>query len=221
MKTIFLTLLVLHISNALFSQDTIRFIDKTFKVVKVSEVGINEIKYHRFDNLEGPLYVSSKTEIESITYANGHTDSFKSSVQQAPIVTSTPINTYKAPISNEKIVITPPRLFYGGKPLGETRLYRMINNYPEGAKKTLLLKEFEVLRTFKKKQYVFGFVGLGAGVGLAYVGSMLSIVSGEPAPIAIGFAGGLTIGGTGAVLSYLQKQKRLKKKYEIADIYNN
>lgn len=212
---------MLLMSNGVFSQDTIRFVDKTLKVVKVSEVGINEIKYHRFDNLEGPLYVSSKTEIASVTYANGHTDSFKSSEQQTPIVSSTPVNTYKAPISNEKILVVPPKLFYGGKPLGETRLYRMINNYPDGPKKSVLLKEFEVLRIYKKKQYVFGFVGLGAGVGLAYVGAMASMISGEALPVAVGLASGITIGATGAVLSSLQKQKRLKKKYEIAAIYNN
>ena len=64
------------------SQDTIHFKNKDVLPVKIFEVGISEIKYKRYDNLNGPVYLCSKTDIYIIKYANGVTDTIKS----APVV---------------------------------------------------------------------------------------------------------------------------------------
>lgn len=39
-------------------------------VVKIFEVDVTEIKYKKFVNLEGPMYVISKSNVASITYPN-------------------------------------------------------------------------------------------------------------------------------------------------------
>lgn len=225
MKTILFMLFILLGINRVFSQDTIRFLNNTIKVVKVTEINVDDIKYKRFDNLDGPLYVSSKSEIESIKFSNGLVETFKPSENKpqvavpAAISTSNPVNQNT---TFEKIVIIDKnKLMHFGKPMGESRLQRVINNYPESEKKIVMLKEYSNMKAFKKKQYIYGFVGLGAGVLLPYIGMMASVVSNDPTPVAIGLVGGLSFGITGAVIAKINKANRTKKKIEIATIYNN
>ncbi len=220
MKTIPIAVFFLGFINCLFSQDTIRFVNNTSQVVKVYEIGINEIKYHRFDNIDGPIYISSKTDIESIKFFNGQVESFnttntKPAVANQVIVSTIPIQR------NEKIIILDPKLMYLGKPLGESRLLRLINNVPDQEKKIVLMKEYNVMKSYKKKQYLFGFIGLGAGLILPYVGLISTFIFENPVPLIVGAAGGLTIGVTGAIISGINKKKRLKKKIDTAIIYNN
>lgn len=226
MKTIFFLLFILFGINSAFSQDTIRFLNNTVKVVKVTEINVDDIKYKRFDNLEGPLYVSSKSEIESIKFSNGLVETFKSSENKSQAVVSETIstssNSTNQNTSFEKIVIIDKtKLMHFGKPMGEARLLRIINNYPESDKKTIMMKEYSSMKSFKKKQYLYGFVGLGAGVALPYIGMMASLVTSDATPVLIGLMGGISIGITGAIIANINKQKRLKKKMEIATIYNN
>lgn len=219
MKSILITLFFLGIFHCMHSQDTIKFVNNTIQVVKVYEVGINEIKYHRFDNIDGPIYVSSKSDIESISYYNGHVETFND-VKTNPVVTKKIAKGNPIP-SNEKIIILDPKLMYAGKPLGESRLLRLINNVPDQQKKIILMKEYTEMKSYKKKQYLFGFVGLGVGLVLPYIGIISGLILDDPTPLIIGVAGGLTIGVTGAVISGINKKKRLKKKIETATLYNN
>ncbi len=66
MKTVLFVLFILVGTSKIYSQDTIHFLDNTIKIVKVSEINVDDVKYHRFDNLDGPVYVSNKNEIERI-----------------------------------------------------------------------------------------------------------------------------------------------------------
>lgn len=223
MKSISILLYLLGIATFAYSQDTIQFISKAPQSVKVAEVGIDEIKYHRFDNLDGPLYVASKNEIRYIKYSNGLVDSI---TVASKLKTEAPetLTVYSAPISaygSEKILISGSRLSHNGKAVGEARLFRLISNVPIPEKKAELYKEYLVMKSYKKRQYLFGFVGLGAGLALPYIGLMSSIVFDDGVPFAIGFAAGATFGITGAVLSGINKHKRTKKRVDIANLYNN
>ncbi|MGZ3932493.1 MAG: hypothetical protein ACXVP0_14455, partial [Bacteroidia bacterium] len=64
--------LILFFSLNGFCQDTIRFSNGDVKPARVTEVGVENIKYYRSDIGDGPLYTVSKSEIRTITYANGH-----------------------------------------------------------------------------------------------------------------------------------------------------
>jgi hypothetical protein len=44
---------------------------------KISEITVEEIKYKRCDNLEGPQYTISKGEVHSIKFINGVTETFE------------------------------------------------------------------------------------------------------------------------------------------------
>lgn len=223
MRSFVVLLCIFGVTSFVYSQDTIQFVNKTAQVVKVAEVGIEEIKYHRFDNLEGPLYVAGKNEIRYIKYANGHVDSLTAASKLVQTVPE-PLAVYRSPISvngNEKILIRGSRLSYDGRGVGESRLFRLISNVPNPDKKAALYKEYLVMKSYKKRQYLFGFVGLGAGLALPYIGLMSSIVFDDGIPFAIGLAAGATFGVTGAVLSGINKHKRTKKRIDIANLYNN
>ncbi len=223
MKSIAFFLCIFGVTTFVYSQDTIQFINKTTQVVKVAEVGIDEIKYHRFDNLEGPLYVAGKKEIRYIKYANGHVDSVTvaSKVIQPA---SEPLTVYRSPLSvngNEKILIHGSRLSYNGHAIGESRLLRLITNFPAPEKKAEMYKEYLAMKSYKKKQYLFGFVGLGAGLALPYIGFYGTLITEDVTPLLVGLGAGATFGITGAVLSGINKHKRTKKRIDIANLYNN
>jgi hypothetical protein len=220
MKKRYLVLFLFAFANNFYAQDTIKFVDKPVLSVKVNEVGINEIKYHRFDNLDGPTYLANKKDIEYIKYENGQVDSFNVT-KSVSVSSPEPIVVSRPNPNNEKIIIAGTKLIHFGKPLGESRLYRLVNNYPNEQKKSLLLKEYYVMKNYKKKQYLFGFVGLGAGALLAYVGTGIGLVFNEPVPVIVGWSLGVTVGVTGAIISGINKSKRLKKKVDIANLYNN
>lgn len=220
MKKLLASLLVLSITNSFFAQDTIYFQNKFSQAVKVIEIGIDEVKYNRFENLTGPLYVANKNDIYAIKFSNGQIDTFKIHAVSAPEPTSFTIISSASPY-NGKIEIKGSKLIYMDKGLGEARLFRVINNVPNTEKKTILLKEYGKMKDYKRNQYLFGFVGLGVGVALPYVGLMGTLLSGNEDALIVGFASGLTIGITGAVISAINKHKRTKKRIEIANIYNN
>jgi hypothetical protein len=51
---------------------------------KVIEVTLNEIKYKKCDNLDGPIYTVAKKDVFSIKYANGTKDIIKEEVNTQP-----------------------------------------------------------------------------------------------------------------------------------------
>jgi len=78
-----------------FSQDIITL--KTGEQIRsrIIEVGKTDVRYRKLDNLTGPVYVTSKSDIAGIKYENGSVDTFngKTVAQGAPELTSTPGRT--------------------------------------------------------------------------------------------------------------------------------
>lgn len=75
MKYLFLVLFI-SIGAFAYSQDILILKTGDEQPVKVLEVGINEIKYKKFDNLEGPVYTILKSDVFMIKYKNGGKDVF-------------------------------------------------------------------------------------------------------------------------------------------------
>ncbi len=71
-KNIKITLQLMFLLAGLIchSQDTLRLMTNEVLVVKIFEVDVSEIKYKKFVNLEGPMYIISKAKVASITYPN-------------------------------------------------------------------------------------------------------------------------------------------------------
>jgi len=86
------------LSCACFAQDIIVTKDSKRIDAKVTEVNVDDIKYKRFDHLDGPTYTLPKNEIVTIVYQNGLIDTFETEkptqkaptpVQSAPVVAET------------------------------------------------------------------------------------------------------------------------------------
>jgi hypothetical protein len=202
------------------SQDTIRFRNGESKAVKVSEVGLSEIHYNRFDNLTGPKYVASKNDIRYIKYAGGQIDSFavaKSEPVHEAVIEQKPRPAYK---QCDKFEIHGNVLYCNGMAVGESKLLKIISSSEANRKKNDMMLAYTAMKKHKKQQYLFGFVGLGLGLGIAYAGFIGAVFSEDPAPLVGGVLAGAAIGITGAVISGIHKSKRHAKKLEIAKIYN-
>lgn len=228
MKKIILVLVLF--SFRLISQDTLQFKNGDVKIVKVSEVGINEIKYNRFDNLTGPTYISPKAEIRSIKYSSGHLETFENFKSQPSIATNPNVDpnpsVQKAPSGmyafeiNDFIDVRRRRVSYHGRQLGERRLMQLIIAYPNLKTANIMLDEFKTMKSYKSTQYLTGFLGLGLGLASGFVG--LSYFANSPYNISglLGIPIGIAIGTTGAIISGVFKSKRHQKMIDIAEIYN-
>jgi hypothetical protein len=76
MKTIIGSILFLILASLSIAQDIITRINGEEIQASVKEITINEIKYKRFDNPEGPMFHISKSEVFRIKYENGTIDTF-------------------------------------------------------------------------------------------------------------------------------------------------
>ena len=74
-KTVLFTILLTCIYSVnLFAQDTIIFKSGMRVVAKVEEINKGEIKYRKFDNVNGPLIIVDRDDINKIKYINGTTE---------------------------------------------------------------------------------------------------------------------------------------------------
>lgn len=80
MKQLFAFLVILFSASMLFAQDVITLRNGEIIAGKVAEVGTTEIRYYKADNADGPVYVTSKSDIVQIVYANGTKDVFNTQV---------------------------------------------------------------------------------------------------------------------------------------------
>jgi hypothetical protein len=236
MKKIILIIISITIYINMFSQDSICFMNNNIIVAKISEVGITDIKYHRFDNLNGPQYIVNKQDIRYIKFANGTVDSIRVEVAKS---TTEPKLEYKNEIANlpttstdaPKIIIKRNRLVYNNRGLGEAKLWMLIDNFPSKEGKVKLMTEFNTMKKYKNAQYISGFSGLGLGLASVVAGFSLASadthgtatnnVSSIVGDIVGGAAIGIILGVTGSTISTIFKAKRLKKRREIAEMYND
>lgn len=219
----YVVLLLLTIK--LQAQDTIRFKNGDVKAVKVSEINSNEVKYHRADYPDGPQYVVYKSDIKFIKYSNGAIDTFNEAKtpQLQPSATQSVVTLQQAVVEipkSDKIEIGTKKLYYNGYALGETRMQRLIYNCPNSDKQQKVQRAFDEMKSCKKRQYAFGFAGLGAGVGCFVIGMEMAIIGETPEPFLVGILAGTTFGVTGAALSAVHKKKRQDKFIEAARLYN-
>ena len=80
MKKILLLLTLSAITNIAFAQDNIVLKNGDEINAKILEVGESNIKYKKFNNLDGPIYTKAKDEIFMIKYSNGEKDVLTSNI---------------------------------------------------------------------------------------------------------------------------------------------
>ena len=88
---LFFVVFCISVANT-FAQDIIVKVNGEEIRAKIEEVGITEIKYRRFDNLTGPIFLILKSDVFMVLYENGTRDVFDdtasklSSTNQQPII---------------------------------------------------------------------------------------------------------------------------------------
>ena len=214
MNKLLIVLQSLFVIQNFYSQDSIAFISKEIVAVKLVEIGINDVKYFRLDNLNGPKYTVSKRDIKLIKYASGKTDTIKMSRESLEMQNQL-----------NRIIIARNRLLvYPGHVLSDMELYGLIKGVSKKEQTIKLFSEFSLMKKFKRKQYTSWYGGLLLGVI-----AMVTIQDIEwsnrsksqkdiETSLAIGF-GSLAL-ATGTGFSIYFKNKKTKKKFEIARLYN-
>lgn len=171
MKKLLLLFFVLR-SFAAFSQDTLVNYDNTIKLVKVLEVSIYEVKYKRFDNIDGPVYVQLKSDLKMIKFQNGTVQDFSS--EKRPTTNFTPAYTPSSTdnsgdyFSNkyahqDNLEVWGRGFRYKGSFMNERELYLFLNKTHDREINALV----EKAKDAKAKQKI-GFVTIGFGVGTMY-----------------------------------------------------
>jgi hypothetical protein len=69
-KAFFFFFVVFFLASSVYAQDLIILRDGNMIESKVMEISPSEIKYKRFDNLDGPTIIIDKTDVLSIRYEN-------------------------------------------------------------------------------------------------------------------------------------------------------
>jgi hypothetical protein len=72
----YLIVLFLSLSTLSYSQDILVKINGDSISAKIHEIGLNEIKFKKFNNQEGPQYIVSKKEVSKIIFNNGEVEHF-------------------------------------------------------------------------------------------------------------------------------------------------
>lgn len=211
---VFFALLAAHLG----AQDTLRFKNGEVQAVKVNEIGINEIKYNRFDNQDGPNYIIQKSEIVSIKYKNGQIDNFGTATTGISVIPheSVTITT----LTNDKMFMHGNKIMFHSKALSEPRLKKLIYSHNDLDKQAKLNAVFNEMIKYKRKQHTAFSLGLGLGLGIPFVGLVAAIASESVGPLMGGVLIGTAVGVTGGVISGINKKKRIEKMKEITQIYN-
>lgn len=108
MKKLLLTLSALFSFALCQAQDVLTKRNGDELQVKVQEINLNEIKYKRYDNLEGPLISISKAEVFMIKYENGTKEVFNEAVK--PAADAPVYRTVQVPEEQQTLKLSGPRL---------------------------------------------------------------------------------------------------------------
>ena len=94
MKYLILIFIVIPFSN-LYSQDIILKQNGETIESKIDEIGIDKIKYHKYGNLSGPVFILLKKDISKITFENGTIEVLnKSNIEEIKNIIVDNINKY-------------------------------------------------------------------------------------------------------------------------------
>ena len=148
----------------------------------VQEVGIDEIKYKKFENKSGPTYTLKKSDIFMIRYENGSKDVFseitttpepKPSPESAPPVVENKQNSPKPiePLSFESLSLDGVKIFNtDGRLLSKDEVRNIMKTTPNAL--TLYNKG--------NSQRAAGWVFIGVS-GICLVGSVVQLAAGSSA----------------------------------------
>lgn len=146
-----------------YSQDTIYKTNGEIVIAKILEVWPNEVKFKKFDFMEGPVFIENKSELKKINYFNGLKEVFEKREHstQASGITPAPINFQPRIETNQskKILVLGNRNKYQDHFLHEKELHDLL--LKTGDRKIMAM--VEEAKDAKSMQYL-GFLGIPLGI---------------------------------------------------------
>ena len=165
MKTV-LNLVLFFIAFEMGAQDTIYFRNNSVVAAKISEIGVEEIKYKRFDNPEGPSYINAKSEITKIKYSNGAIDTITYVSSKADVA----IADTASHKNDLRLIGT--KLYYGNQAVGQMKARFLLKNKVLSPNQASAIKE---TISMKRKQHTYNALGTGLFVTGFAVPAVVSI----------------------------------------------
>ena len=209
------------------AQDTIYKLNGELIAAKILEINQADIKYKRFNLPEGPLFITSRAEIQKIKFANGAVDSFRvaetvSPVTPAPVV-SEPFTIEPAPVSpaqtNALRKTGSGGYLYQNSRLSEKRMLFLAIDKNRTWKNKELDKAILATRDFKSNQYISGFGGAALAIGCILVAGSTANNSNSYTSIALSFnAIGIFIASQ--IVSPMFKRKRVQNAEKVMTLFN-
>ncbi len=202
----------------LTAQDTIRFTDGRATAVKVNEITDVEIKYNRWDNITGPVYIVPTNEVSYIRYVNGMKDTFAIAQPKAnePVLeTPAYVDFVPKDAGIQKIqIVGKKKLFYDHRKLSDNALFGVVKKHPDQGVQNLMIKEFSKVSTYKHNRNI-GFIMMYGGI----IGA--TIITGA---VSAGNGGVFLISSavciSGSIIASVNKNKRYATRLKIAKMYN-
>ena len=202
----------------IYAQDTIIRRDGNKIVAKITEVNPNDIKYKRFDFMEGPLYTLQKERIKFVIYSNNSKESFEDYVPPLPSLINTP--------SSADLSISPSgwKYFYKEHRIAEPDMLAVAGKL--GDKKiNLAIKKTEGKKFLQDVTLIGGVIVFSAGLYLYAVNRPRKARRGSPPASASAQArmNGeyLMLGGAGCeIVSIGFRFNRKRHAHVVMDLYD-
>jgi hypothetical protein len=203
-----------------FGQDTIIFRNGEIKIAQVEEVGVNLVKYRKFNYLDGPIFISSKNEILKIKYKGGNVDTFQITAHVAGL--QVPVA-----VTNTLSLTRGIRFTCRGLYINNDELDQLIARYPNASVKQKLDAKSQEIKEYVKRSRIAPSIGLPVGFVLPFVTTIsgLEIVSTANYDSGITIIiGGIVVGAairiTAAVIQKVNKNKARNAREELVEMYN-
>ncbi|MCW3086035.1 MAG: hypothetical protein JWP12_3401 [Bacteroidetes bacterium] len=174
MKNLFTLIAFTFLIGTIHAQDSIFKTNGNVVAAKILEISSTEIKYKKYQFLDGPTYVENKTSIRSIKYSNGLKEDFAPApapqAVQTPQTIAPPTETGADYYSKQNDTYKQTKLEYSGT-------YFLYNNRKmgENTAHSMLLqtKDKDIINLVQqsKDAHALKFVGFGAiplGIGALY-----------------------------------------------------
>ncbi len=215
MKKLLLTASILLCCSLTNAQDTIVKRNGEQLLSKILEISATEVKYKKFDFLEGPDFIDSKSNIQLIKYSNGTKEEFEAQPadnSSKPKESNT--DYYSGHVSaNYKIESNGTRFRYKENRINELELHQLLLNTNDQQINLLVRRA----KHAKGLQWIgLGGLVVGAVGGVSYVlGEMIQETNMQ---IFGGICGGVAIAFP--VASMVFKHRRNVSNAEAIKLYN-
>ena len=199
------------------AQDVIVKKDASSIVAKVLSISETEVEYKTWDNLEGPTYKISIGSLMSISYQNGKTETFGTTIERSPLV------LYQPPYGDRPIT----KIYADGNELHDSYSKRELSD--DNALQLLGYQDYynyiDAKEAFQcaKSDFIAGGVLLGTGAPVLIAGLVISREMATNTSNAMCLGGGAfsLFGVLGLAMGTAFRAKAIRRMNDVVNRFNS